>query len=393
MGAPAIVLRDGRERSLLRRHPWVFSGAVATVLGDPGPGDTVAVRTATGTPLGWAAYSAASQIVARMWTFEPDERVDETFIAAKVARAAAARAALAERTDAVRVVYAESDGLPGVIADRFADVVVVQLSSAGAERWRDALFDALAALPGVRGVYERSDVEARGKEGLERRHGEARGTVPDAPITVHERDRRFAVDVRHGHKTGFYLDQRDNRDVVAGLARGRTVLDVCCYTGGFSVAAFAGGASEVTSVDSSAPALELAAANLRLNGHEAAGLVQADVFTDLRARRDRGERFGLVVLDPPKLAKHEGQVAKATRAYKDLNWLGLRLLEPGGHLVTFSCSGAVDEALLQKVVAGAALDARRDVQIVGRLTQASDHPVLTSFPEAAYLKGLVCLVR
>jgi 23S rRNA (cytosine1962-C5)-methyltransferase len=398
VGEPSLVLAPGRERSVARRHPWIFRGAVASVRGEPEPGDTVAIVSAQGRWLARAAYSPSSQIVARIWTWDEDERIDDAFFADRVRRAAEARADLAARTDACRLVFAESDGLPGVIADRYGPFVVLQLSSVGADRWRGALASALAGLPGVEGVYERSDLDVREREGLAPRVGPLAGDEPPPVVAFSERPAataapwRFEADLRTGHKTGFYLDQRDNRRVVWALASGRRALDLFCYSGAFSVAAATGGATEVTGVDSSARALELAGANRERNGISAAPLVEADVFSHLRLLRDRGERFGLIVLDPPKLAQTAAQVQRATRAYKDVNLLAIKLLEPGGVLVTFSCSGVVREELFQKVVFGAALDARREVQIVGRLTQASDHPVLLSFPEGAYLKGLVCRV-
>jgi 23S rRNA (cytosine1962-C5)-methyltransferase len=293
-------------------------------------------------------------------------------------------------------VYSESDGLPGLIVDRFAGVAVLQLLAAGMEPWRDVVADALAGLPAVEAVYERSDADVRSKEGLAPRTGGLRGDEPPEVVEIAEDGRRYLVDVRHGHKTGFYLDQRDNRRLVQQLASGRRVLDVFAYTGGFSVAAAVGGAASVTSVDSSAPALGLAAQALARNGIAAPGRAEqvvADAFTDLRQRRDRGERYDLIVLDPPKLAGSAAQVNRATRAYKDLNLQALRLLGPGGLLATFSCSGAITDDLFQKVVFGAALDAGADVAIVGRLSQASDHPVRLSVPESAYLKGIVGLVQ
>jgi 23S rRNA (cytosine1962-C5)-methyltransferase len=395
VGEPSLLLAPGRERSVERRHPWVFAGAVGRVEGAPEPGDTVAVRRRDGRFLAWAAYSPASQIVARVWTWDEDELVDDGFFASRVARAAAARADLAERTDAVRVVFAESDGLPGVVADRYDSHVVVQLSSAGADRWRPAIAAALADLPDVTGVFERSDVDVRAREGLASRTGPLVGEVPPARVTIAERPPAegpgwtFVGDLVGGHKTGFYLDQRENRRLVSELAAGRRTLDLFCYTGGFSVAAGAGGAGPITAVDSSGPALTLAATNMERNGIRGVELVEADVFTYLRQLRDRAASFDLIVADPPKLARSTSQLKRATRAYKDLNLLALKLLAPGGLLVTCSCSGLVTEDLFQKVLFGAALDARRDAQIVDRLTQATDHPVLLSFPEAAYLKGLV----
>jgi len=390
---PVITVRPGRERSVLRRHPWVFGGSVQRVTGDPAAGETVRVLAADGRPLGRGAYSPQSQLVVRMWTFDDDVVVDDAFVAARIVASAERRRDLAARTDAARVVFAESDGMPGVIVDRYGDWAVVELTSAGADRWRETIADAVVALPGVRGVYERSDVAMREREGLTARTGVLRGDEPPERIEIHEDGRVHLVDVRAGHKTGFYLDQRDNRSTVASLARDRRVLDVFAYTGGFSVAAHVGGASSVTTVDSSGPALTLAAENLRRNGAPADGLVEADAFSELRRlRAAHGERFDLIVLDPPKLANNAAQVDKATRAYKDANLQAFGLLAPGGMLVTFSCSGAIDEALFQKVVFGAALDAKRDAWIIGKLTQASDHPVALTFPEAAYLKGLVVRV-
>ena len=389
---PTLTLRPGRDRSVVRRHPWIFSGGVARVTGDPAPGDTVLVRSAEGAALGRAAYSPRSQLVGRLWTFDADEAVDEAMLAGRVAAAAGRRAGLAARTDGVRLVFAESDGLPGVVADRFGDHVVVELTAAGADRWRDALADAFAALPGVAGVYERSDAAVRSKEGLAERTGLLRGADPPELVTIVEDGRSYLVDVRRGHKTGFYLDQRDARAAVQALAAGRRVLDAFAYTGGFSVAAAVGGATEVVTVDSSAPSLALAAQNLARNGADGGGLCEADAFAELRRRRDAGERFDLIVLDPPKLAARAEQVDKASRAYKDANRVALGLLNPGGLLATFSCSGAVDDALFQKILFGAALDARSDARIVRRFHQAEDHPVALTFPEASYLKGLLLQV-
>jgi 23S rRNA (cytosine1962-C5)-methyltransferase len=390
-----VRLKPGKERSLRRRHPWVFSGAVGTVRGAPAPGDTVRVESADGTFLAWAAYSPASQIVARVWSFAEADVIDAAWIAGQIQRAANARADLANRTDAARLCFAESDGLPGVIVDRYGPVAVLELTTAGADRWRDAVAAVVAHLPGVQTVYERSDVEVREREGLGPRTGLLRGPEPPEPpetIAIREDGLRMGVDVRTGHKTGWYLDQRDARTTIRRLAEGRRVLNVFGYTGGFSVAAWAAGATAVTTVDSSGPALALAAANLTRNGFPTTGLVEADAFADLRRRRDAGEQFDLVILDPPKLVHRQHQVDRGARAYKDLNWLALRLLAPGGLLVTFSCSGLLSADLHQKIVADAALDAERDAQIIGRLHQAGDHPVLLSFPESQYLKGLICQV-
>jgi 23S rRNA (cytosine1962-C5)-methyltransferase len=393
MNPPGTLrLRPGRDRSLRRRHPWIFSGSVAKIEGKPQAGDTVAVVSNDGDFLAWAAYSPASQIVGRVWSFEQSDEIDGPFLASRVAASASRRAPLLRTTDAARLVFAEADGVPGLIADRYGEHVVIEVSTVGAERWRTEIADALAELPGVRSVYERSDLEARRREGLEERTGLVRGEEPPELVTIHEDGAKYDVDVRRGHKTGFYLDQRESRRALARLAKGRRVLNVFAYTGAFSVVASLNGATGTTSIDSSGPALALAAGNLDLNGCPRGDLVEADAFSDLRRLRAAGERFDLIVLDPPKLAHRADQVERSTRAYKDLNLLAFQLLSPGGVLLTFSCSGALDEALFQKVVAGAALDARRDARIVGRLHQAGDHPVALAIPETAYLKGLVCEV-
>ena len=387
---PSLWLRPDRDRSLLRRHPWVFSGAVARVEGSPAPGATVTVRAADGTVMGSAAYSPESQIRARIWTFDPAAVVDNALVAGAVLAAAERRSdLLGGGTDSARIVFSEADGVPGLVADRYGDTVVCQFTTAGAEAWREVLADSLFALPGVECVYERSDADVREREGLPPRVGLLRGKQPSPDLVAHEAGFRFAVDAAGGHKTGFYLDQRNARAEVARLASGRRVLNVFSYTGAFSVIAAARGAASVTSIDSSGPALAVAARNAELNGVDIGELMEADAFTALRGLRDRARQYDLICLDPPKLANSERQLDKASRAYKDLNLLALKLLAPGGVLLTWSCSGAMTMDLFQKVVAGAALDARRSARIVGRLHQPSDHPVPLAFPEAEYLKGLV----
>ena len=387
-----LWLRRDRDRSLRRRHPWIFSGAVARVDGDPAPGDTVLVKADDGTAIGWAAYSPASQIRARMWTFEPDDTVDDEFVASHVRASAARRDALLATgdTDSARLVFSEADDVPGLIADRYGDTIVCQLTTAGAERWREVLADALASLPGVRVVHERSDADVREREGLAPRVGPLRGHASADPgLVAHECGAQYVVDVAGGHKTGFYLDQRDGRAAVARLAEGRQVLNVFGYTGAFSVIAAQHGATTITTIDSSGPALAIARRNAELNAVDIGELVEADAFTALRGLRDRARQYDLILLDPPKLAASEQQLDRASRAYKDLNLLAVKLLAPGGVLLTWSCSGAMTMDLFQKVVAGAALDAKRTVRIVDRLHQPSDHPVPLAFPEAEYLKGLV----
>jgi 23S rRNA (cytosine1962-C5)-methyltransferase len=396
---PTLILRPGREKSVLRRHPWIFSGAVARVEGEAEPGDTVAVKSASGDFLARAAYNPHSQIVGRIWSWNQATRIDVEFFRERIARSIAARAGLAETTNAMRLVYAESDGVPGLIVDRYADFVVCQFLTAGAEKWKQEIADVLAGLPGVAGVYERSDVDVRAKEGLREQVGELRGASPPELVEIWESTPdgkgvwRYAVDVRRGHKTGFYLDQRESRKIIAGLARRQKILNTFSYTGAFTINTQWRNTTIAISLDSSQPALDLAKHNLSLNNLPPGELINADAFTQLREYRDQGETFDLIVIDPPKFAHSESQIKKASRAYKDINWLALRLLNPGGHLITFSCSGLVSEELFQKILFGAALDAKRDVQIVQRLGQASDHPILLSFPEAAYLKGFVCRVE
>jgi 23S rRNA (cytosine1962-C5)-methyltransferase len=391
----ALILKPGKEKSLLRRHPWIFSGAVASVSEIP-PGTTVRVTSHDGAFLAWAALSPDSQIRARVWSFEESDSVDADFFSARIERALQSRRAMPASGDphaALRLVHGESDGLPGVIADRYADTLVVQLLSCGAERWRDEITDALVTTTGCSNVYERSDADVRKLEGLAPRSGILRG-APAGEIEILEGERklRFLVDVADGQKTGFYLDQAENRALVASVAAGQQVLNCFCYTGAFSIAALAGGAANVTSIDSSADALLKLAVHLQLNGCDAARstAMEADVFQALRSQRDAGRRYDLIILDPPKFAPTAAHAERAARAYKDINLLGFKLLNPGGRLLTFSCSGGIDSGLFQKIVAGAALDAGVDAQIERKLTASPDHPVLLSFPEGDYLKGLVC---
>lgn len=389
---PALRLKPGREKSLLHRHPWVFSGAIATVDGDPGSGDTVDVLADDGRFLARAAYSPASQIRIRAWTFDPREAIDDAFFARRVARATAARARMLDgRHTACRLVNGESDGLPGVIADRYGETVVLQLSSAGAERWRDAIVAALTEATRAACVYERSDADVRNLEGLAPRVGSVHGTLPDQ-VTIVEDGLAYRVDVVAGQKTGFYLDQRDSRAAVRTLAAGREALNVFCYTGAFTLAALAGGAARVLSVESSAEALALARENLSRNPGlpaERAEWRDADAFAELRKLRDAAAAFDLIVLDPPKFAPTVAHAERAARAYKDVNLWALKLLRPGGLLATFSCSGGIDAGLFRKIVAGAALDAGAEAVVIGRFGASADHPVALAFPEGDYLKGLL----
>ena len=395
-----IRIRPGKERSLLRRHPWVFEGSVAG--GKADAGETVRVEDDGGRFLAWAAYSPLSSIRLRAWSFEEGERIDAAFFARRIAAAVDARARWPIASDGVRLVHGEADGLPGLIVDRYANLLSVQFLSAGVERWKATIADALLHKTGTSRLYERSDTSAREREGLAAVAGWLRAPVDAGPsateVEIEEHGWRFAVDVASGHKTGFYLDQRDNRKIFADIVRDlgfERVLNCYCYTGGFSVAALAGGAAHVTAIDSSAPALARAGGNVVRNGfdparHEA---VDADVNQRLRAFLDERRSFDAIVLDPPKLAPAVAHADRAARAYKDINRLALMLLRPGGALFTFSCSGGIDAGLFHKIVAGAGIDAGVDGFIHARLGAAPDHPMTINFPEGEYLKGLVVIRR
>jgi 23S rRNA (cytosine1962-C5)-methyltransferase len=393
--SPRVILKPGREKPLLRRHPWVFSGAITRLEGEPQPGETVCVRSSADAFLAYAAYSPESQIRARVWTWDEAQAVDAAFLRARLENAIAVRKALIEKniTDAVRLVHAESDGIPGLIVDRFGGGLVVQFLSWGVEYWREIILQSLADLVQPAWIYERSDADVRALEGLER-IGLVDGTQLGEDLVIHEHGLAYVLDVIGGHKTGFYLDQRDNRLAFRELVAGAEVLDCFAYTGGFTLNALAGGAASVVVVDSSGPALAQARTNITGNhlSPEKVELIEGDVFEVLRKFRDAARSFDAIVLDPPKFAPTSAQVQRAARAYKDINLLAFKLLRPGGKLVTFSCSGGVDAGLFQKIVADAALDAGVQAQIVRYLHQAGDHPVALNFPEGAYLKGLVCRV-
>jgi 23S rRNA (cytosine1962-C5)-methyltransferase len=388
-----IRLREGRERSLLRRHPWIFDSAVAR--GGADPGETVRIESAEGAFLAWAAFSPASGIRARAWSFDEAQRIEPAFFVQRCAAAIAMRARLGIPSDGVRLVHGESDGLPGLVVDRYGDTLVAQFLSAGAERWKKVLADALLQVTGLAKLYERSDANARKLEGLAQATGWLRGEGP-TELTIAEHGWKFGVDIAHGHKTGFYLDQRESRRRFAEWVKrcgAKRVLNCFCYTGGFTVAALAGGAEHATSIDSSAPALERAKANVALNGFDAARceFLDADVNESLRKFIAANASFDAIVLDPPKLAPNAAAAERAARAYKDLNRLALKLLARGGVLFTYSCSGGIAPELFHKIVASAAADSGVDGYIVERLGAAPDHPMTLAFPEGEYLKGFVIL--
>lgn len=392
-----LILNAGKERSVMRHHPWIFAGSVATLSGRAKLGDTVDVVAENGRLLGRAAFSPHSQIRARMWSFDPQESIDHAFFKRRVAASVARRQnhPRLRLQQGVRLIHGESDGLPGVIADRYDSVVVIQLTSAGADKWRDAIVAGLVQATGCSCVFERSDSEVRGLEGLEPRVGVAYGELPIERLMILENGVRMEVDVEFGHKTGFYLDQRDNRLLTGELAFGRSVLNCFCYTAGFSLQALSGGAASVLSIDSSGPALATAQRNLEHNPQldaSRASWWEADVFEALRKLRSEGRRFDMIILDPPKFAPSAAHAQRAARAYKDINMLGFRLLNPGGVLMTYSCSGGVGLELFQNIIAAAAVDAGVEARIIQRLSAAPDHPIGLAVPEGEYLKGLVCQI-
>jgi 23S rRNA (cytosine1962-C5)-methyltransferase len=390
-----VILKPGREKSLLRRHPWIFSGAIQQADSNIAPGSTVDLLSSDKQFLARASYSPHSQIRARVWTFDANETVDADFFRRRIRAAIVSRSRfqVPGQSNACRLIYAESDYIPGLIVDRYGDVLVLQSLTAGSEFWKEAIADILMEETGLSTIYERSDADVRELEGLQSKIGILRGTMPDSPVTILEHNLKFNVNLQSGHKTGFYLDQRANRLRIRELAKDKDVLDCFCYTGGFTVNALTGGAKSVLSVDSSADALELCKQNITLNDLDASRhtTLEGDVFQLLRKFRDENRSFDMIILDPPKFAPTAAHADKATRAYKDINLLAFKLLRPNGILVTFSCSGGVDSVLFQKILAGSALDAGVEAQIVEHLSQGADHPVSLHFPEGAYLKGLVCL--
>ncbi len=385
-----LILKEGKEKSLLRRHPWVFSGAVERIEGTPENGASVELRSRHGQFLGWAAYSAQSRITARVWSFEEREQIGPQFFQRRLNEALAMRTRMlrAGAHEAVRLVHAESDRLPGIVVDRFAQTLVLQLSSAGAYRWRDCLIEQLAALFPGHAIFERSDADVLALEGLTPAVGLRHGSLPDR-VEFEEHGLRFLANPQHGHKTGFYLDQRDNRLLAHSLAKGREALDCFCYSGGFTTALLSGGAASVLAIDSSEEGLRAAQAHVELNRLPAPHFMEADVFQTLRKLRDQGRAFDMIVLDPPKFAPTAALAERAARGYKDINLYAFKLLRKGGLLLTFSCSGGIAPDLFQKIVAGAALDAGVHAQIMRRLCAAPDHPIALEFPEGEYLKGLL----
>ena len=392
----SIILKKSADSFIKRKHPWIFSGALEKVDGNPSKGETVQIFTSEKKLVGLGSFSPSSQIRVRVWTFNPEEKIDEAFFRGKIDQAKSLREKIlnVSTTNAYRIINSESDGLPGLIIDRYGEYIVCQFLSSGVEFFKEVITDILNDMFKPKGIYERSNVDVREKEGLKSAIGSLRGTEPEDLVEILENGFKFLVDIKEGHKTGFYLDQRDNRKLVSAFAKEKTVLNCFSYTGGFSVYALAFGAEKVTQVESSASALDLSLRNFELNNLNSSSVenINDDVFTVLRKFRDERKTFDLIILDPPKFADSASQIQKASRGYKDINLLAIKLLNPGGILFTFSCSGHVSQELFQKIVSDAALDSGREVKIIKQLTQSSDHPVLTNFPEGLYLKGLVCSV-
>ncbi len=388
-----IRLREGKERSALRNHPWIFDSAIAK--GGADSGETVRVESHSGSFLGWAAFSPSSKIRARIWSFDEAQRIDVAFFEASIKRAIAARSRFDIQSNGMRLIHGESDGLPGLIVDLYDDTLVAQFLSSGTERWKQEISNALLAQTGLTKLYERSDSGVRGLEGLQPATGWLRGEGSTG-IELREHGWKLSLDIAEGHKTGFYLDQRDSRKKFADYARRlqfQRVLNCYCYTGGFTVAALAGGAAHVTSIDSSGPAIERAKSNVALNGFDAARttMMDADVNASLRQFYKDGQTFDAIVLDPPKFAPSAAHADRAARAYKDINRLAFKILEPGGVLFTYSCSGGIGAELFHKIVASAGTDAGVDGYISERMQGAPDHPMTLTFPEGEYLKGLVVI--
>lgn len=393
----SIKLKKGRDKSFLRKHPWIFSGAIDTVKDFNHNGETVDIISADGKLLGYGSYSSHSQISVRVLSFNPEEKIDADFFRKRIHTSIEFRKKIinADVTNSYRIINAESDFLPGVIVDKYNDYIVCQFLSAGAEFWKSEIVSILSSELNPLGIYERSNVEVREKEGLKPVKGNLFGKEPPDLVEILENGNKFFIDIKEGHKTGFYLDQRDNRNFVTDFSNDAEILNCFSYTGGFSVYALKGGAKKIINVDTSAEALSLAEKNLLLNGVDASKFenVHDDVFKYLRKLRDVDKQFDIVILDPPKFAESVSQIDKASRGYKDINLLAFKLLKSNGILFTFSCSGHIIPDLFNKIVADAANDSGCKVHIIKYLTQSPDHTISTSFPEGQYLKGLVCIVE
>lgn len=391
-----IKLKKGKEKAVLQRHPWVFSGALEKIKGTPANGDVVKVCSANNDFLAYGYYNDQSRVAVRLLEWDENETINEAWYEQRIKKAIDSRSHLlkSKDTNAYRLIFSEADFLPGLIVDQYADFLSVQILSTGIEKIKPILIDILVKLLQPKGIFDRSDATARTHEGITAENGLLWGETPAAFIAVKENGITYHINIAEGQKSGFYCDQRDNRQLFATYAKGKSVLDCFSYSGGFSLNAFKQGAKEVTSVDSSALAIETLKQNIELNQFSAKDhvAIQSDVNKQLRAFKEEGKKFDIVVLDPPKYAPSRSALDRAARAYKDLNRLGLLLLESGGLLATFSCSGAVDIETFKQIIAWAALDAGKEVQVIRQFSQPEDHPVRLSFPEGEYLKGLLVRV-
>lgn len=394
---PRIILKPTKERSITLHHPWVFSGAIQYQDTSTPAGEVVEIYSARGEWLARGVYNPHSQIRVRIFTWDKETSIDANYFRNKIQEIIAEKSKLFTRdqNNAYRIIYAESDGLPGLIVDQYAEIIVVQFLSWACERWREVIIETLADLLKPFAIFERSDGDTRKLEGLELKVGLAWGNEITNPVLIHENGISYWVDIYNGHKTGFYLDQRENRLRVSHYAKDRQILDCFCYSGGMTLPCLVNGAKNIECVDSSAEALNLLRRNIQVNHFDDTGinLIEGDVFSELRKRRDQGCTYDMVILDPPKFAPTVSFVHKATRAYKDINLMAFKLLNSGGILATFSCSGGITLELFQKIIFSAALDANREVKILETLHQASDHAVSLNFPEAAYLKGFILHVK
>ena len=384
-----VIIKKGREKPIYRRHPWIFSGAIKGVDGEPSLGEPVQVLDSGGNFLAWGAFSPESQIMIRIWSWDQEQIISPDFFSSRIQASLDHRHRIGFDHPMMRLVHAESDGLPGLIVDRYGDVVVYQLLSAGVEYWKEEIPEILANLTGAETIYERSDGDVREKEGLPKRAGTVIGPDLEELITVEDAGIKTLIDIKKGHKTGYYLDQRENRGKVSAMCSGKKVLDCFCYTGGFSVPAAIKGAASITMIDESQDALHLAERNAAINNirGDLIKVQKGDVFELLRKFRDQDEKFDLIILDPPKFAPTASFADKAARGYKDINLLAFKLLSQGGFLATFSCSGGINREFFLRVLSGAALDAGVNARIQISMEQSADHSINLSFPEGSYLKG------
>lgn len=393
---PAVILKKGKEHLVHSKHPWIFSGAIEKFKNVTQNGETVVVKSFDGKELALGAISLHSQIAVRIWSFDVNQNIDEDYFAERIQSAIELRNKIInyDVTNVYRLINSESDLIPGLITDIYSDYTVCQFLSSGAEFWKDKIVDILKQKLNLKNIYERSDTDSRRKENLEERAGVLSGNEPPDLVEVIENNFKFLVDIKSGHKTGFYIDQRDNRKTLSDFAKDKSVLNCFSYTGGFSIYAHSSMAKSITNIDSSTAALNILSKNFSVNNFtlDKVENIEGDVFQVLRKFRDERRTFDLVILDPPKFAESASQINKAARGYKDINLLAMKILNPGGLLFTFSCSGHITQELFRKIVDDAAIDSGRSVKFIKQLTQSADHPVLSSFPEGLYLKGFVCEV-